>query len=87
MPDLGPAELLIILLVVVVVFGGSRLAELGGSLGKGIKEFRKAIKEDEAPAADAAVVSAAAGACPACGALNSAAARYCSNCGRALGAN
>jgi sec-independent protein translocase protein TatA len=85
MPDLGPAELLIVLLVVVVLFGGSRLADLGGSLGKGIKEFRKAIKEDEGPAAEAGSASAAAGACPACGAVNPATARYCSNCGSALG--
>jgi sec-independent protein translocase protein TatA len=51
MPELGAPELLIILAVVVLVFGGSRMAELGGSLGKGIKEFKKALKEDEAPPA------------------------------------
>ena len=51
MPELGAPELLIILAVVVLVFGGSRMAELGGSLGKGIKEFKKALKEVEAPAA------------------------------------
>jgi sec-independent protein translocase protein TatA len=50
MPELGAPELLIILAVVVLVFGGSRMAELGGSLGKGIKEFKKALKEDDAPA-------------------------------------
>ena len=47
MPDLGAPELLIILVVVVLIFGGSRVAELGGSLGKGIKEFKKALREDE----------------------------------------
>lgn len=44
MQSLGPMELLIILLIVVAVFGGGKLAELGGSLGKGIKEFRDATK-------------------------------------------
>ena len=53
MPELGAPELLIILAVVVLVFGGSRMAELGGSLGKGIKEFKKAMKEDDAPSASA----------------------------------
>lgn len=45
---LGPMELVIILLVLVMLFGATRLADLGGSLGKGIKEFRKAVKEEEA---------------------------------------
>jgi sec-independent protein translocase protein TatA len=50
---LGPMELVIILLVLVMLFGATRLADLGGSLGKGIKEFRKEIKaedEEEEPA-------------------------------------
>ena len=44
---LGPAELAIILVIVVVMFGATRLKDLGGSLGQGIKEFRAAVKEDE----------------------------------------
>jgi sec-independent protein translocase protein TatA len=50
---LGPAELVIILLVMVMLFGATRLKDLGGSLGQGIKEFRAAVKEDE-PEAKAA---------------------------------
>ena len=49
---MGAPELLIILAVVVLVFGGTKLADLGGSMGKGIKEFKKNIKdEDEEPPA------------------------------------
>jgi sec-independent protein translocase protein TatA len=44
---LGPMELVVILLVLVMLFGATRLADLGGSLGKGIKEFRKAVKEED----------------------------------------
>ena len=54
---LGAPELLIILAVVVLIFGGTKLADLGGSMGKGIKEFKKNIKdedEEEAPKAAAA---------------------------------
>jgi len=40
-------ELVIILLVLVLLFGATRIADLGGSLGKGIKEFRKNVKEEE----------------------------------------
>jgi TatA/E family protein of Tat protein translocase len=36
----NPIHLWLLLLIVVFLFGGTRVAELGGSLGKGIKEFR-----------------------------------------------
>ena len=44
---LGPMELVIILLVLVMLFGATRLKDLGGSLGQGIKEFRSAVKDEE----------------------------------------
>ncbi len=43
--DVGVPELLIILLIVVIFFGVGRLPELGGAVGKSIKEFRKATKD------------------------------------------
>jgi sec-independent protein translocase protein TatA len=46
----GPWELLIILAIVIAVFGAGRLAGIGGALGGGIREFKKAIKDDDAPA-------------------------------------
>lgn len=42
MPHLGVPELLIILVIIVIVFGVGRLGEIGGAMGKGIREFRKA---------------------------------------------
>jgi sec-independent protein translocase protein TatA len=45
MPHLGAPELIIILVIVLVLFGAGKLADIGGALGKGIKEFRKASKE------------------------------------------
>ena len=41
MPNLGPTELIIVLVLVVIVFGVGKLPEVGGALGKSIKEFRK----------------------------------------------
>ena len=38
----GMPELIIILVIVLVVFGAGRLPEIGGSLGKTIRNFRKA---------------------------------------------
>ena len=57
---LGPTELLIILAIVVVLFGASRLAGLGGALGRGIREFREESRtNDEKKKEDAKVAAAA----------------------------
>ncbi len=46
--SLGWQELLIILVILALLFGASRVAGLGGALGKGIREFRKEARgEDE----------------------------------------
>jgi sec-independent protein translocase protein TatA len=43
---LGIGELVIILLIVIVIFS-RRLPDLGESLGKGIRKFRKSLKETD----------------------------------------
>lgn len=47
MPQLGVPELIIILVIVLILFGAGKLAEVGGALGRGIREFRKASREVE----------------------------------------
>ena len=42
---IGMQELLVILLVVVVIFGAKRLPEIGGGLGKAIRNFKQASSE------------------------------------------
>ncbi|HEY8767556.1 MAG TPA: twin-arginine translocase TatA/TatE family subunit [Dehalococcoidia bacterium] len=63
MPDVGPAELLIILAIVVVLFGASRIGDIGKGLGRGIREFRKelrdATQDDDAKPADTTTATAA----------------------------
>lgn len=44
---LGVPELLIILVIVIVIFGGARFIELGSSMGKGIKAFKRGIQDDD----------------------------------------
>jgi len=44
---LGPTEIIIILLVVVLLFGGRKIPELMKGLGQGLKEFKKATKDDD----------------------------------------
>lgn len=43
----GLPELIIILVIVLVVFGAGRLPEIGGALGKGIRNFKKASEGKE----------------------------------------
>ncbi len=45
MLNIGPLELLVILLVALVVVGPERLPELGRTIGRGLREFRKAQDE------------------------------------------
>jgi len=43
----GPMELIIILVVVLIIFGVGKLPEIGGAMGKAIKEFRNTQKDGE----------------------------------------
>jgi len=45
----GPWELGIILLIILIIFGAGKLPQVAGSIGKGIREFRRAkegLEED-----------------------------------------
>ena len=44
---LGTTEIILIIVLALVLFGGSKIAGLGGALGKSIKDFKSAVKEDE----------------------------------------
>jgi sec-independent protein translocase protein TatA len=48
MPHFGPWELLLIFGIVVIIFGVGKLPELGGALGRGIREFRRHSAGEEA---------------------------------------
>ena len=43
--NLGPLELLMILVIVLVIFGAKRVPEIGASIGKGIREFKRNISD------------------------------------------
>lgn len=40
-------HLLVLLVIVLIIFGPSKLADLGKSLGEGIKNFKSSMKDDE----------------------------------------
>lgn len=48
MPSLGWQELTIVLVIVIIIFGAGRLPEIGGALGKSIKEFRSQSETEDA---------------------------------------
>ncbi len=50
---IGAPELILIMVIVIIIFGVGRLGEVGGAIGKGIREFRKATQGlDEEPKKD-----------------------------------
>lgn len=42
---LGMGELVVILFIVIILFGGSKLPQLGGALGKAMSNFKKGLNE------------------------------------------
>ncbi|HOU95854.1 MAG TPA: twin-arginine translocase TatA/TatE family subunit [Bacteroidales bacterium] len=46
MGKIGPLEIVLILLIVVLLFGGRKIPELMKGIGHGLKEFKKATKDD-----------------------------------------
>ena len=47
MGNLGFTEIMIILLVVLLLFGAKRLPEVGASIGKGIREFKRSLSDTQ----------------------------------------
>ncbi len=58
--SLGPLEISLIVAVVVLLFGVGKFAGLGKDLGTSIKEFRRAVKDEDSDEKKAATAAAAA---------------------------
>ncbi len=43
----GPTELILLLVVVLIIFGVGRLPEIGGAMGKAIREFRNSQSQEK----------------------------------------
>jgi len=95
MRDIGPLEIALIVGAIVLIFGVGKLGDIGGALGKSIREFRREKdRRDDLPEASAAEFKAAqptaqleAGpskACPNCSNRMSEKARFCMACGTKL---
>ena len=44
---IGVPELIVILVIVLIVFGAGKLPEIGGAIGKSIKNFKKSVRESD----------------------------------------
>lgn len=44
---LGMSELMVILVIVLIIFGAGKLPEIGGGLGKAIRNFKEATSEEK----------------------------------------
>jgi sec-independent protein translocase protein TatA len=93
--EFGPLEIALVLAVVVLLFGAGKVAEIGGALGKSIREFRRERdrKDDDVPGlttaelkGEKAVATSEASPrrnkfCPNCGEKILENARFCIGCG------
>ena len=101
MPDIGAPELIIVAIIVLLLFGPGKAADLGGSLGKSIREFRKATREEGGATSATSLPSAASSTdaqaspstaptgsryCIECGVKATQSQRFCINCGKPLAA-
>lgn len=75
MGAIEPGHLIVILLIALLVFGPGKVGELGGTLGRAVKDFRDA--------ADGKAPSASSRRCVNCGSAIPADARFCPGCGLA----
>lgn len=57
MGSFGPTEMIILLVIVLLLFGAKKLPDLASSMGKSIKEFRKAADDADADAEPEAAAS------------------------------
>ena len=48
----GPFEIIIIVIILLLLFGGRKIPELMRGLGQGMKEFKKATKDEDPPKSD-----------------------------------
>ncbi len=87
MPDIGVPELLIVGFIVLLLFGPGKAADIGSSLGKSIREFRRESgRTDDAPDPPPAVPRATTAApfCNQCGSQNAIDQKFCTNCGASM---
>jgi len=82
---IGTPELLIILVIVVLLFGASKLPQLGGAIGKTVKNFKQEMREGAAEGTAGQKAAEGFRICSKCGIeIKDKDAAFCAKCGQAL---
>lgn len=92
-----PVHLVLILAIIMIVFGAGKLPEMGGAVGRGIREFRKEVQDasgsetetglaeqERLTRADATDATGSAVFCTSCGERLPDGARFCPACGTTI---
>ena len=53
---LGTTEMMIILVLVLIIFGAGKLPQVGGALGKGLREFKGGVSGADKPEEENSIV-------------------------------
>ena len=88
MGALQPMHLIVVLVIVLLIFGPGKLPDLARGIGDGIRELKKATRE-EGPKAESLAPAATAPAvltCPSCASANAVGQTFCGKCGSRLAA-
>jgi sec-independent protein translocase protein TatA len=85
MPPVGPTELILVLAIVVLIFGVGHLADVGGAIGRSVREFREATEDSHTSTPEAGQPKVPS-ICKSCGMALHDGARFCGSCGSAVAA-
>ena len=47
MGSIGLPEMIVVLLIVILIFGAGRLPDIGRGIGKGIRNFKEAVRDSK----------------------------------------
>jgi sec-independent protein translocase protein TatA len=78
---LQPWHLIVVVVIVLVIFGPGKLPMLGKAVGDSVRDFKKAVNNDDSGRSTEAQPLAASQVCPNCHKVMPGADRFCGNCG------
>jgi sec-independent protein translocase protein TatA len=84
---LQPWHLIIIVVIILVIFGPGKLPLLGKAMGDSLRDFKKAVGQEDHSTASGEPLAPGMQACPHCHKPTAIADRFCGGCGGRIEAN